>query len=147
METKKSRSTKIIAHVSAKVLRSKFPDYNYIKTLRVLDIGGDPEPILVGETTSYAGDTADLIVGLAEKLGYFHYLHEEKKLDRGWISIAGSIYSITEVSERKTAIHFSTENMHEAEHYEQVDRIVQELAKKDIAVLDGKCEITITTRC
>jgi hypothetical protein len=35
----------------------------------------------------------------------------------------------------------------EAEHYEEVDEIVKDLAQKDVAVLRGECEITITTRC
>ena len=46
-----------------------------------------------------------------------------------------------------SAITFRSHNKDEDAHYAQVDKIVAELAKGDVAVLKGECSITITTRC
>jgi hypothetical protein len=54
---------------------------------------------------------------------------------------------LTKAGDRKTAISVGSSNMDEADHYKIVDQIVKELALRDIAVLNGECHITITTRC
>ena len=143
MSNDKSRVTKIIAHVAKKTLLKKFPDYNTIDRLVVTYKGG----VLVKEIPKPGSEALELIHQLAYEAGYESYTTEEKVQDQGWISINGTIYSVSEEGDRKSSIYFKTWNKDEEKHYEKVDEIVKELALKDVAVLRGECSITITTRC
>ena len=143
MSNDKSRETKIIAHVSKSVLTKKFPDYLVDKKLVVLGKSG----VVLAELDQPSPAATDLIKQLAENQGFDAYTTEEKRLDKGWITLDGTIYSVHEISDRKSAITFRSHNKDEDAHYAQVDKIVAELAKGDVAVLKGECSITLTTRC
>jgi hypothetical protein len=88
-----------------------------------------------------------LIAKLADAAGYVQFHAEEVSVDQNWIYINNSIHMLTKAGDRKTAISVGSSNMDEADHYKIVDQIVKELALRDIAVLNGECHITITTRC
>jgi hypothetical protein len=88
-----------------------------------------------------------LLARLLEAAGYTFDLDVEKRVDQSWINVDGEIYMISRKSKRKTAIQVTSSNLDEADHYEIVDSIVKELALVNIAVLNGECHITVTTKC
>lgn len=139
----KSRTTKVIAHCAKKTLTNMFPDYETESKFILKDENGK----FLDEIDKPGSQSRLMIETLAEILGYSTEVVETQKQDTGWISLNDTIYSVTEVSERRCSIRFQTTNVDETEHYEKVDEIVKQLAQKDVAVLRGECEITITTRC
>lgn len=144
----KSRTTRIIAHCGKARLIKAFPDTEEVhKTIFYRPEGGKRVGEINGHPGEYASEQTNLMCRFAEEAGYLLYFHTEKKTDPAWIQIDGRIYNVIHEGERKTAIVFKTYNMDEADHYDQVDEIVRQLALKDIAVLRGNCEITITTKC
>jgi len=143
MSNDKSRVTKIIAHVAKSTLIKKFPDYNTIERLVVMSKSG----VVLSEIDRPGDAALELIHTLAEDAGYDSYTTSEKVQDPGWITVDGTIYSVTSEGDRKSSIVFKSHNKDEDAHYEKVDEIVKELALKDVAVLKGECSITITTRC
>jgi hypothetical protein len=139
----KSRVTKIIAHCSKSTLLKKFPDYETKERLVLSTKGGG----FLDEIRTPGPEAVTMIKTIASMAGLKVTKYEQKVQDTGWVSINNSIYSVSEISERKCSIHFKTYNKDEEVHYEKVDEIVKELALKDVAVLKGECSITITTRC
>jgi hypothetical protein len=142
--TSKSRKTQIVAHKSKKALETIFPDMTINRYLSVYDNQGE-----VLDRFSYSpGNSRDeMVKKYAELAGYVCGIEEENYQYRGYITLPdGQNLSITSLGERKVGIQF-TSNKDEAEHYEDVDKIVKQLALEDVAVLRGECEITITTRC
>lgn len=143
----RSRKTNVIAHCGTKKLVDLFPDYNTKKYTVIFDANGDEVGRASGHPGEYAGETINLVAKLAEAAGYVQYHAEDKKVDKNWIFINDHIHMITKIGERKTSISVGSSNLDEADHYAIVDKIVKELALRDIATLDGECHITITTRC
>ncbi len=153
METSKSRKTQIIAHVSKSVLQRKFPDTVTEDKLYIegefLDTYGDP--IETKMSFNKWSNKDNVLVQALKRAGIPYEIREETRQYAGYVRFEledGSRHDLTisTISELKTGINFVS-SLDEKEHYEKVDAIIKELAKKDVAVLDGECEITITTRC
>jgi len=84
---------------------------------------------------------------MARLAGFMVTKIEEDYQYQGYITLPnGKNLRVESQGDRKTAVIFESDK-DEAEHYEEVDEIVRQLALKDVAVLRGECEITITTRC
>ena len=143
----KSRKTNVIAHCGTKKLVGLFPDLASRKYTIIYDRHGDEVGRAAGHPGEFSGESINLVGKLADAAGYVQYHAVEEKVDTNWVLLAGSIYMLTRVGERKTSIQVNSSNLDEADHYAIVDKIVKELALHDIAVLDGECHITITTRC
>jgi hypothetical protein len=145
--TEKSRKTNVVAHCGMERLTKEFPDTNTRKFTVIYNVWGDEVGRASGHPGEHAGESINLIAKLADAAGYVQHHDEETKIDPNWIFINNSIHMITKAGDRKTSISVGTSNKDEADHYAIVDQIVKELALRDIAVLDGECHITITTRC
>lgn len=147
-DTSKSRTTRIIAHCGPARLIKAFPDKDEKKTtIFYPPEGGKRVGEISGHPGEYASEQTNLTCRFAKEAGYALYFHTEEITDQSWIQIGSMVYNIQKLGERKTAIVFKTYNEDEEAHYEKVDEIVRQLALKDIAVLRGNCEITITTKC
>lgn len=145
--TDKSRKTQIIAHCAKSTLVSRFPDRNSRKFTEIYDGYGELVGTAAGWPGKYSGESINLIAQLAGAAGYSCKLREEHTVDPNWVSINNSIYVVHALSDRRSSITVTSHNMDEADHYAIVDKIVAELAKSNIAVLNGECHITITTKC
>jgi hypothetical protein len=145
--TDKSRKTQIIAHCAKSTLISRFPDRETRKFTEILDGDGELIGTAAGWPGKYSGEVINLIAQLAEAAGYEWRPREEHLVDSNWISINNNVYIVHVLSNRKSSITVNSHNMDEADHYAIVDKIVAELAKFNIAVLNGECHITITTKC
>lgn len=143
----KSRKTTIIAHCAKETLVKRFPDRETRKFTEIYDGSGEVVGSAAGHPGEYSGESINLIAKLAEAAGYVCGHLERHSIDPNWISVNDDIYCVRAISTRKSSITVNTSNRDEADHYAIVDRIVAELAKYDITVLNGECHITITTRC
>jgi hypothetical protein len=143
----KSRRTNIVAHCGTDKLIGLFPDTDTKEYTIIYDVHGDEVGRASGHPGEYASEAINLIAKLADAAGYVQFHASEDQTDPNWIKIADNIRLITKVSERKTSIQVNSSNTDEADHYKIVDYIIKELALRDIAVLNGECHITITTRC
>jgi hypothetical protein len=143
----KTRKTSVIAHCGMAKLTNLFPDTNTKKFTVIYNVHGDEVGRASGHPGEHAGESINLIAKLADAAGYVQYHAEQTSIDPNWIYINNSIHMISKAGDRKTSITVGSTNLDEADHYQIVDQIVKELALRDIAVLDGECHITITTRC
>jgi hypothetical protein len=143
----KSRKTNVVAHCGTSKLVRLFPDMTSRKYTIIYDVNGDEVGRAVGHPGEFSGESINLVGRFVDAAGYVQYHAVSEKVDNNWIKIGDSIYMITKIGERKTSIQVNSSNLDEADHYAIVDKIVKELALHDIAVLDGECHITITTRC
>lgn len=142
----RTRKTEIVAHCGKNRLQAAFPDELIEKRIKIFPPNGE-EPLDMLYSSWAKKD--ELLVRLVEACGeegWGYEKYDRKKVYDSYVKIGHTAYSIRKLTERTTAVVVST-NKPESEHYEVVDEIVKELAKKDIAVLRGDCEITITTRC
>jgi hypothetical protein len=143
----KSRKTTIIAHCAKETLVKRFPDRETKKFTIFYDGDGNQVGTAAGHPGRYSGESINLLAEFATVAGYGYDLMEDHTIDPNWISINDDIYIVRAVSTRKASITVNSSNKDEADHYAIVDQIVAELAKFNIAVLNGECHITITTKC
>ena len=152
MSTSKSRKTEIVAHVSKKVLQKKFPDKITEQFIRIDEEMFDTYGDVMEAVQPFARWSVkdQMLVQALNRAGIPFEIFEKTRQFDGYIRIdvgeKSMDLAVRSMSALKTAVIF-TSSMDEAEHYEKVDEIVKSLAEKDVAVLRGECEITITTRC
>jgi hypothetical protein len=139
----KTRKTVIVAHKAKKTLENLFPDMTVNHELIIYGSSGD----VLDKIAYTPGATKDeMLKKYAQIAGFVTQVEEENYQYHGYIVIGTRNLRVEYQGERKCGIVFNS-SKDEAEHYEEVDEIVKDLAQKDVAVLRGECEITITTRC
>jgi hypothetical protein len=139
----KSRRTQIVAHRSKKALEKIFPDMTVNHYILIEGPDGYEKRL----SYSQGAVKDEELIKMARLAGFMVTKQEESYQYQGYITLPdGRNLRAEYLGERKTGIIFESDK-DEAEHYEEVDDIVKQLALKDVAVLRGECEITITTRC
>jgi hypothetical protein len=143
----KSRKTTIIAHCAKETLVKRFPDRETKKFTIFYDGEGNQVGTAAGHPGEFSGESINLLAEFAVAAGYGYDLLEDHTVDQNWISLNNDIYCVRALSTRKSSITVNSSNRDEADHYAIVDQLVALLAGVDIAVLNGECHITITTKC
>jgi hypothetical protein len=139
----KTRKTVIVAHKAKKTLENLFPDMTMNHELLIYASTGE---VLDKCAFTPLAAKDELLKKYAQIAGFVTQVVDEEYQYSGYIRLGERCLRVERMGERKCGVVF-TSTKDEAEHYEEVDEIVKDLAKKDVAVLRGECEITITTRC
>lgn len=141
------RTTKVIAHCAKDTLLRKFPDEFVEKRIVIRNHHGDE---LLNSGYYEYGDKDKMLITLANQIdGYSVEIVEQKKSHINYVKIDGRDYSLSYVSERKCAVVVNSNPKYadQDEHYERVDKVIAALAEADVSLLEGQCEVTVTTRC
>jgi low affinity Fe/Cu permease len=142
MSESKTRKTKVVVHCAKSTLVNKFPDIDEVHTLTIMKRNGE---VVVEKEGRTEGN--ELLQKFADEAGYDTYWATSERQDKGWAVINGKLFSILTESERKCSFTFQTINTDENDHYAKLDEIIRTLAENDVAILQGECSITVTTRC